>query len=97
MLVTPETTDPILPSQYFLRPKNDAFRAEKRLMGAVLTHALLEYRKYAAAADPWSQRRFAEIRVWFAADEADWPFSFVTICEALGLDVSRVRAALRTL
>ena len=78
-----------------VRPRPDAFLPEKRLMVAVLAVALAEYQKYAAATDVWKRRRFTEVEAWFASEETRWPFSFVAICEALGLDVSSIRAGVR--
>ena len=48
------------------------------------------------------QRRFrtrrlaAEAQAWVCCDRADWPFSFVNICEVLGFDVDAMRARLLT-
>jgi hypothetical protein len=73
----------------------DAFLPERRLMSAVLAFALEEYQKYVAKG--WrSHHGFAEVAGWFASDEARWPFSFLSICEALGLDAPSIRAGLRT-
>src|SRR6266481_5781814 len=69
-------------------PRPDALQPERRLMVAVLALALSEYQKYADAKDVWNRHRFAEVEAWFMSDEADRPFSFAAICEALGLDVS---------
>jgi hypothetical protein len=76
-------------------PRPDALQPERRLRVAVLALALGEYQKYADAKDVWNRHRFAEVEAWFMSDEADWPFSFAAICEALGLDVSYVRAGVR--
>src|SRR5205814_10147137 len=46
------------------------------------------------------QRRFgarrlaAEAEVWVRSDRADWPFSFLNVCEALGIDVDALRSRL---
>ena len=91
--IAPETT--VLPEQFRLQPKTDAFLPAKRLMVAVLERALGEYETYAARTDCRERRQFAEVEAWFASDDTGWPFSFVPICEALGLDVPSVRAGLR--
>ena len=44
--IAPETT--VLPEQFRLQPKTDAFLPAKRLMVAVLERALGEYETYAA-------------------------------------------------
>src|SRR2546427_3157726 len=88
--IVPETT--VLPEQFRLQAKTDAFLPAKRLMVAVLERALGEYETYAARTDWRERRQFAEVEAWFASDDTGWPFSFVPICEALGLDVPSVRA-----
>ncbi len=40
------------------------------------------------------RRVFEETSDWLARDDADWPCSFVRVCDALGLDVRAVRQAL---
>src|SRR5712692_9191199 len=92
--IVPETT--VLPEQ-FRQAKTDAFLPAKRLMVAVLERALGEYETYAARTDWRERRRFVEVEAWFASDDTGWPFSFVVICEALGLDVLSVRAGLQIL
>ena len=63
-------------------------------MAAVLGVALADYQMYAAETDVWGKRRFAAIEAWFASDDTCWPFSFVAICEALGLDVPSIRVGI---
>jgi|SRR6266446_6844833 hypothetical protein len=87
--------DELLASQ-FVGPKPDAFLPEKRLMAAVLAVALADYQKYVAVTDRWRLRRFAAIEAWFNSDDTRWPFSFVAICEKLGLDVPSIRAAIQS-
>jgi hypothetical protein len=88
----PET---ILPSQFFSGLHLDAsLQAEKRLMLAVLEDAVGTFQKYVNARDRRGQTQFAGAEEWFAADETDWPFSFVNVCNALGLDVDYLRSGL---
>src|SRR5262245_32894169 len=63
-------------------------------MLAVLEDAVGTFQKYAAARERTGQRLFSEVEDWFAADEHDWPFSFVNISHALGLDVAYLRSGL---
>lgn len=65
---------------------------ERRLMLAVLEDALDTVRKYAGASDPRQRALYHHARAWFTACEAEWPFAFAPICEALGLDPDYVRA-----
>ena len=85
--VVPET---ILPEQFF-RP-SAALPPEKQLMLAVLEGALLDLQRSAGARTSRARRLADEVDTWFAADDEDWPCSFLNVCQALGLDVSAVRA-----
>ena len=82
--VVPET---ILPEQFF-RP-SAALPPEKRLMLAVLEGALLDLQRSAGARTPRARRLADEVDAWFAADDEGWPCSFLNVCQALGLDVTR--------
>ena len=85
----------VLPSQYFSLPAVDAsLQAEKRLMLAVLEDAVGTFQKYVNAKERNGQRLFTEVEDWFAADEVEWPYSFINISQALGLDPEYLRAGL---
>ena len=89
----PET---ILPSQFFDRVQIDAsLQPEKRLMLAVLEDGVGTFQKYAAAPGRRARRLFAEAEEWFASDDTAGPFSFVSICQALGLEPHYLRRGLR--
>ena len=79
----------VMPSQFF--PERGDGPGERRLMRAVLKDALAVLFKYDATQDRRGQRLLAEAQHWLESDDADWPFSFVNVCDALGLDPSCVR------
>ena len=60
-------------------------------MRAVLKDALAVLFKYDATQDRRGQRLLAEAQHWLESDDTDWPFSFVNVCDALGLEPSCVR------
>ena len=68
---------------------------ERALMQAVLEDAV---HCLAGELGPSSARPTlaAEARAWFTASDPHWPFSFVNLCDALGLDADRVRRHLET-
>jgi len=89
----PET---ILPSQYFDRFQIDAsLQPEKRLMLAVLEDAVGTFQKYAVATGRRARRLFTESEEWFASDDTSWPYAFLPICQALGLEPEYVRRGLQ--
>jgi hypothetical protein len=89
----PET---ILPPQFFDRLRIDAsLQPEKRLMLAVLEDAVGTFQKHTSASGRRARRLFSEAEEWFLSDEAEWPFAFVNVCEALGLEPGYMRSGLR--
>ena len=85
-----ETSDePLLTSLLELA---DHGRPEQRLMLAMLSDALATVRRRAM---PGSRRRRDEALAWFAADDREWPFSFVNVCRSTDIDASKMRRALR--
>jgi len=86
----------ILPEQLDDRPFGGArTQPEKRLQVAVLADALLTFRRWAGVEQPRAWRLFADVDAWFASDDANGPFTFVTICDSLGFDPAYVRRGLR--
>jgi len=70
--------------------------AERRLIAAVLLDAIEIYLRNVEAQTSEGRRELAEVRRWIRSEDTRWPFSFRRVCEALGLEPERVRAALRT-
>jgi hypothetical protein len=86
----------VLPSQYFSSAMIDAsIQPEKRLMLAVLEDAVGAFQKYANSRERNGQRLFDEVEEWFDSDDQEWPYSFVNVSQALGLDVEYMRRGLR--
>jgi hypothetical protein len=67
---------------------------ERRLLLAVLEDAIRTYLRYAGAHDSRGATLRTQVEEWFASDDCDWTFSFVSICDALGLEASYVRAGI---
>ena len=81
----------VMPSQFFPEGGDGPAPGERRLMRAVLKDALAVLFKYEATQDRRGLRLLAEAQHWLESDDADWPFSFVNVCDALGLEPSCVR------
>ena len=80
-----------MPSQFFPERGDGPQPGERRLMRAVLVDALELLFKCEAAQDARGRRLFAETERWLASDDTRWPFSFLNVCDALGLVPSCVR------
>jgi len=86
----------VLPSQFYGKGGIDAsLQPEKRLMLAVLEDAVGTFQKYTWARDRAGQKLLAEVEEWFTSDDHDWPYSFMNICNALGLEADFLRSGLR--
>jgi len=70
---------------------------ERRLLLAVLEDAIRTYQRYACAADRRNAVQLSHVEAWFASEDSDWTFSFVAICDVLGLDASYLRRGIRRL
>ena len=88
--------DGILPAQLYDRPFGGArLQPEKRLQVAVLADAVLTFHRWAGIERARAQRLFAEVEAWFASEDADGPFTFITICDSLNFDPTYIRRGLR--
>lgn len=67
---------------------------EGRLMLAVLEEAVATLARNACGASKAQRRALLEVESWCRSDDRSWPFSFVNICEALGMDVAGLREGL---
>jgi hypothetical protein len=86
----PEASDQ--PLLMLLLEKAHRGRPEQRLMLAVLSDALATVHRRAVRG---SRRLREDALAWFAADDWEWPFSFVNVCRATDIDAARMRRALR--
>jgi len=93
-----EETSRVLPEPDIILPSHLLGRTiatpEKRLLLAVLEEAVGTYHRYIVATDHRDRAIFVAVEEWFASDDAAWLYSFVGICDALGLEPSYVRAGL---
>ena len=86
----------LLPSQVFGGAAGGAsLQPEKRLMLAVLEEAVATFQRHAAANTRVGIRLFADVEAWIGSDDGEWPFSFLNICHALGLEPAYLRSGLR--
>ncbi len=64
---------------------------EKKLMLAILLDAVECFQKYAGHE---ANRLFKDTDEWIFADDPEWFFSFINICEAVGMDPQYLRKGL---
>jgi len=80
---------PPLPSQFLYASKEST--PERRLLAAVLLDAVQMIRR---GPEYHEGRPYRDAVAWIMAERNAWPFCFVALCEALGLDADKVRAQL---
>lgn len=85
----------VLPEQFFdSRIKLAAVCPETALMYAVLEDAFLCFHKQFEG-DERFIKRAREAEDWFLSDDSRWLFSFVSVCDALGLAPEYIRKRLK--
>ncbi len=84
----------LLPEQFHSSPPLYQKSGEVALMRAVLDDAIECFQKQFSERGARTQRLAKEAEEWLFSDYTVWPFSFVNICHALGLDPAYIRRAL---
>jgi len=93
---SPFASGAIMPVQYFgaLKKQDDRVEPYKRLLMAVLEDAVRCFQTNVGANSSTGRRLFIETEAWIHNDTADGPFSYVAVCESLGIDPAYMRRAL---
>ena len=87
--------DILIPEQHFDQfHKSSQIQPEKQLMFAVLLDAVECFQDYAPSVRHKPDPLFKHTEEWIFEDDQKWPFSFLNICEALGIDPQYVRKGL---
>jgi hypothetical protein len=85
-------SDLILPCQYWDVSNGYGLSGEQRLMLALLTDALNVYQKGALSRLSRLRRLYVDAERWILANGADLnAFSFITVCDALGINPELLR------
>jgi len=86
---------PLLPAQYAeLSRRSEHTQPERRLLLAVLSDAIALFQGGASRPASPTRGDFEEARRWILSNDRVWPFSFVNVCEALGIASGPLRQAL---
>lgn len=84
----------VLPEQ-FCDPHSGVHSGIRALMLAILEDALCCLQTQSTARSRRTQRLAREAEEWILSDDHRWPFSFVNICDALGLEPTSLRRRLK--
>ena len=58
---------------------------ERRLMFAILTDAIVRFRRLTESRRPRARHDLMEAAHWIRSEDRSWPCSFVNVCEALDI------------
>lgn len=64
---------------------------EVEMAKGVLTQAKRDLRRFRNAQDPVGREMFRDAYTWITANDFSWPYSFLNVCEALGLSPDALR------
>jgi hypothetical protein len=88
------TGEPFLPVQYAAMFRRRARSSGEMLAVAVLEQAIGDIRLYRGARRSRERRLYRDAHAWIDSNDRSHTFSFVNICEVLGLSPGALRAAL---
>ena len=87
--------DVFLPSQFYgAAGLSRKLEGEKRLMIAVLKHAVECLDKYRGSRNSIGQDQYLSAIEWVEDTDTEWLFSFTNICDLLGFDPQYLREVL---
>ena len=69
-------------------------KPKKSLAKGVLSQAGKDLRLFQGVQDPVSQALYMDANTWLLSDDTSWPYSFVNVCQLLGLSVEFTRGDL---
>jgi len=74
--------------------RSGAVSPERALALSVVQEALNDLIKYRYSKRRRGQRLYWEAYAWVSGNDREWPYSFVNICESVGLPVEAIREQL---
>jgi len=87
--------DILAPAQYFEGLRKEQARAPERdLALALLEDAVVCFQKYLKSTGDKERRIFTDADEWCSSDDRGWVFSFLNVCDFLGLDPGFLRKGL---
>jgi hypothetical protein len=94
-----ETSPPDLQLQLLIAPRLDRKQSEpdsagsfRALAKGVLRQAAKDLREFHNAHEAAGRELYRDAYSWVISNDLSWPYSFVNVCEALGLSAEFVRA-----
>jgi hypothetical protein len=87
--------DPLALADYLETLRRNAFQdPERALLFAVLEDAVLNFQKYLFSERETETHLFKEAEEWISREDRAWPFSFINVCDSLGIHPHYLRKGL---
>ena len=64
---------------------------EKALAAGVLRQAASDLRRFREQEDAVGREMYWDARSWFVSNDTEWPYSFLNVCELLGVSPEDIR------
>jgi hypothetical protein len=64
---------------------------EKALAAGVLRQAANDLRRFRESEDAVGREMYWDARSWFVSNDTKWPYSFLNVCELLGISAEDIR------
>jgi len=85
----------VLPSQFYTVWRNTKHMTpERELASAVLCQAVLDLTAFRNATSQRKRQLYWKAYHWVSADDHHWPYSFVNLCDTLGIVIEQTRRKL---
>lgn len=85
----------VLPVQFYaLWRTTKHITPERELAAAVLYQAALDLATFRSAGNPRKRQLYWKAYHWVSANDASWPYSFVNLCDTLGIRTENLRRRL---
>ena len=75
-----------------MNDKPKIIERERALAGGVLRQAASDLRRFRASEDAGGREIFRDARSWFNSNDTAWPYSFLNVCQSLGISPEDIRA-----
>ena len=71
--------------------KANSTEPERALAAGVRRQAASDLRRFRASEDAVGREMYWDARSWFNSNDTEWPYSFLNVCESLGISAENIR------
>ena len=71
--------------------KSNPIEPERALAAGVLRQAASDLRRFHESEDAIGREMYSDARSWFNSSDTEWPYSFLNVCQSLGISPEDIR------